>query len=74
MLLNTCGITPKRITSGGAHLRDLTPGELRRNVATVGDTMSDLTGPGNEPQTTAPIAMHLTTKLYSRSVKVLIKA
>ena len=47
-------ITPKRVTSGGIHLRDLTPGqhsseETSQRWRAVGDTVSDLTGPGSEP-------------------------
>ena len=59
----TRGITPKRKTSGGAHLRGLAPGqhsseETLQRWRAVGDT-ADLTGPGIEPQTffsTRPIA------------------
>ena len=61
----TRGITPKRVTSDGVHLRGLAPGQvgnaysfgLRGNIAAVashcltGNTKSNLTGPGNEPQT-----------------------
>ena len=49
-------ITPKRVTSSGAHVRGLAPGlaQLRRNVAAVASRWqycADLTGPGFEPQT-----------------------
>ena len=49
------GITPKRVTSGGIHLRGLAPGrhsseEISQRWRVVGDTVSDLTAPGFEPQ------------------------
>ena len=52
---NTPGITPKRVTRGGAHLRDLVPErhsseETFQRWRNVGDTLSDLTGPAIEPQ------------------------
>ena len=46
----TRGITPKRVTSGGVHLRSVAPG----NIATVASRWrhcADLTGPGIKPQT-----------------------
>ena len=52
----TIGITPTRVTSGGAHLRGLAPG-LHNLEATsqrwraVGDTVSDLIGLGKKPRT-----------------------
>ena len=48
-------ITPKRLTSGRAHLRNFAP-ELHSSLETsqclraIGDTVYDLTGPGIEPQ------------------------
>ena len=56
------GITLKRITSAGAHLRDLTPGqhsfeETLQRWRAVGDIVSDLIGPRSEPKPTAPIAI-----------------
>ena len=52
----TRGITQKRVTSGGAHLRDLVPGQHSCEATSqrwrdVGDTVSSLTGSGIEPQT-----------------------
>ena len=52
----TRGITPKRVTSGGAHLRGLAPDqhsseETSQRWRAVGDSKSDLTGPGIEPKT-----------------------
>ena len=46
----------KRVTSSGAHLRGLAPGQHSSEVTSqrrraVGDTASDLTGPEIEPQT-----------------------
>ena len=56
----------KRVTSGGVHLCGIAPWQ-RRNVAavgTVGDSVSDLTGPGNELQTyRTDIALFLATIL-----------
>ena len=51
----TRGITPKRITSDGAHLRNLAAGqrsseEVSQQRRVVGDTASDSTGPGIDPQ------------------------
>ena len=56
---------PKRVTSGGVHLRAQHLGntatkKLRR---AVGDAVSDLTGPGIEPGPPAPIVTSLTTTL-----------
>ena len=47
---------PKRVTSGGAHLRGLAPGqrsshERSERWGAFGDTVSDLNGSGIEPQT-----------------------
>ena len=52
----TRGITPKRVTTGGVHLRDLALGQHNSEETTqqwrdVGDTVSDLTSPGIEPTT-----------------------
>ena len=52
----TRGITPKRVTSAGAHLRCLAPGqnsseETSQRWRAVGDTVSDLNGPVIKPQT-----------------------
>ena len=49
------GIMPKRETSGGIHLRVLALGrhsskEMSQEWLAVGDSLSDLTGPGIEPQ------------------------
>ena len=63
----TRGITPKRVTSGGAHLRGLAPGlQLRRNVTAVASRWrhcADLTGPGIEPQTSRTESVRLATEL-----------
>ena len=50
------GITPKRVTSGGPHLRGLGLGqhsseETSQRWLAVGNSVSDLTGPKIEPQT-----------------------
>ena len=50
------GITPKRVTSGGVHLRGLAPGQhssegTSQRWRAVGDTVSDLTNPRFEPKT-----------------------
>ena len=50
-LHNTRGITPKRVISGGVHLRSLAPGqhsseETSLRCRTVDRTVSNLTGPG----------------------------
>ena len=52
--LNTCGITLKRVTNGGVHFCGLAPGqhsseETWQRWRVVGDTESDVTGPGIEP-------------------------
>ena len=52
----TRGIMPKRVTSSGAHLRDLAPGlhsseETSQQWRAVGDIVSDFTDPEIEPQT-----------------------
>ena len=49
-------ITLKRVTNGGAYLRDLAPGQHRR---AFGCNMSDLTGTDLRPPT--PKAMYFTT-------------
>ena len=56
----------KRVTSNGVHLRDLAFDqhsfeETSRRWRAVDDIVSDLTGPGIDPQTFLPIAMFLTT-------------
>ena len=52
------GNTPKRVMSGGASFRGLSPGqhssaEISRRWRAVGDTVFDLTGPEIEPQTSS---------------------
>ena len=47
---------PKRVTSGGIHLRGLAPGqhsseETSQRWRAVGDTVLDFTGPGFDPTT-----------------------
>ena len=72
-LFYTCGITPKRVTSGGAHLRDLAPGqhsseETSQRKQAMGDCVR-FDRPGMELKTYgADTAVSLTTKLttYSR--------
>ena len=64
-LHNTSGITPMRITSGGAHLRGSAPGQdsskkTLQRWRVVGDTVFDLTGPGIEPTISGVKAMTLT--------------
>ena len=68
-------ITPKRVTSGWAHLRCLAPGQHSSEETSqlwqgVDDTVSDLTDPGFEPQSSRTDRSVLTTKL--RLFKVLI--
>ena len=60
-------ITPKRVTSCGAHLHGLAPGqhsseESSQRWRVVGDTV-DLTGPGIEPQTSCTDSVRLATEL-----------
>ena len=57
----TRGITPKRVTSGGAHLRNLAPGlhsseETWQRWRTVGDTVPIWPAWGSNPRPPAPIA------------------
>ena len=66
----TLGITPKSVTSGGAYLRDSAPGqrrvqETKQRWRAVGDTASDLTGPGIEPQISYTDSKCLTIGLIS---------
>ena len=54
--LRYCCIKTKRVTSGEVHLRGLASGqhsseETSQRWQAVGNTVSDLTGPGIEPQT-----------------------
>ena len=65
------GITPKRVTSGGAPLRCFAPGqhsseETLQRWQAVGDTVSDLTGRGIESQTSRTDSVRLTTELTNR--------
>ena len=65
-------IMPKRVTSGGVHLRVLALGlhsseETSQRWRAVGYTVSDLTGPGIEPQTFRADSDVLTTELADRS-------
>ena len=66
----TRGITSKRVTSGGAHLRDLAPGPgntASKHHRTGGQPLATLCliWPAREsnPRPLAPIAMSLTTTL-----------
>ena len=63
------GITPKCVTSGGAHLQCIfAPGqhsseETSQRWRAAGDTVSDLIRPGIEPQTFHTDSVCLTTEL-----------
>ena len=52
IMLALLPITPKRVRSGGVHLRGLAPGQhsfkCRRGCKFIDDAMSDLTDPGIE--------------------------
>ena len=68
----TCGITPKRVTSGGARLRGLAPGQHRceetlQRWRDVRDT-ADLIGLEIELRPPEPIAIFLTTISTGRSL------
>ena len=57
-----CGITPKHVTSGGAHLRSLALGQHRSEETlqrwrALGNSVFDLTSPEIEPKPPAPVAM-----------------
>ena len=65
------GITPKRVTSGRAHLRGLAPGqhsseETSQRWRAVGHCVSNLTGPGIDTQTFRTESDVLITKLTDR--------
>ena len=68
------GITPKRVTSGGAHLRGLAPGQhsseetSQRWRADI-DTVFRLTRPGIKLKTSGSIEMPLTTSRQSTNKK-----
>ena len=67
----TRGITLKRVASGGAYLRSLASGqhnseETSQRWRTVGDTVSDLTEPGFESQTSRTDCIAVTTDLTGR--------
>ena len=58
----TRGTTPKRVTSDGGYLRDLTPQQYSSKKTlqqwpAVCVTVSDLTGPGIKLKPPSPIAM-----------------
>ena len=60
------GITPKRVTCGGADLRDLAPGQhssegTSQRWRAVVNSISDLTGPESIPTPPSPIPMSQTT-------------
>ena len=59
----TRGITPKRVTSCGAHLRGLAPGLHSSEETSQRWHCADLTGPGIEPQTSRTESVRLTTEL-----------
>ena len=64
-------ITPKCTMSGESHLRCFAPGqhsseETSQRWRAVGDTVSDLTRAGIEPQTSRTDSVRLTTELTSR--------
>ena len=67
----TRGIIPKRVMSGRAHLRGLSPGqhsfeETLQRWRAVGDIVSDLTRRGIEPYTTRTDFVCLTSELTGR--------
>ena len=63
-LHHTRVITPKRVTSGGAHLRDLAPGlHSSEKTSQPWRHCVDLTGPGIEPQTSPTDSVSLATEL-----------
>ena len=75
-LHHTRDITPMRITSGGAHLRDLAPGQHSSEVTSqrwraVGDTESDVTNPGIETQTSRTDNDVLKAELIKRICELL---
>ena len=57
----TRGITPKRVTSGGVHLRGLTPGQHSSEETSQRGTLSDLPAWESDPRPFAPIAVSLAT-------------
>ena len=67
-------MTPPRVMSGRTHLRSLAPGllsseETLQRWQAIGDTVSDLSEPGIEPQTSRTDSVRLTTVLTSRFIK-----
>ena len=61
----------KRVTRGGAHLHDLAHGqhsveEVSQRWRAVGGTVSNLTGPRIEPQTSRSDSVSLTIELTDR--------
>ena len=69
----TSGITPKRVTSGGAHLRGLAPGlhsseETSQRWRVVDDTVSNWTGLGIEPKTSRTESVRLATELTASAL------
>ena len=65
----------KRVASGGAHLRGLTPGlrsseETSQRWRAVGDTVYDLTGAEIKTRTSSPIAMSLPQRQSFYSVLI----
>ena len=70
------GITPKSVTSNGAEFLGLahvlhSSEETWQRWRAVGNTVSDLTGPGIEPQTSL---MCLATELTNRYVPIMVFA
>ena len=64
----TRNITPKSVTSGGAHARGLAPEhqnpeETRQRWRAVGNTVSDLTGPESNPRPIAPTTTSISAAL-----------
>ena len=58
----TRGITPKRVTSGGIHLREFAPGlysseETSQQRRAIVDTEYDVNDSGIEPQTSSPMSL-----------------
>ena len=75
--IKSSGCTPKRVTSGGIHLCGLALGqhsyeETSQRCRAVGDTVSDLTKPGIEPQTSSTESVILTTELTIRLPDVML--
>ena len=65
-----CVITQKRVTSGGAHLRSLAPGqhsseETSQRWRVIGNTVLDLADQGNKPAITSTDSNVFTTDIFN---------